>query len=1507
MFFQGAGASRRCDAMLRDFAEKAVLRAFLAEEARRASERGETAAEPEVPIFRDTAGEATSDDECPIFWPIDDDRIVCPGGESSESEGDVSLLPPLEAGIPFIDEGGERSILVDEDAPSFCTGARGWRPGFDCRGWVDNEHPMEPQGQALVTNVVVSFGKLTKPALNALAVALRGSWAKVRSSGVSAVVACAAWALGLSTERVKNVYAAVTENPSHWSPAGAGETAAETSAAEPRAGEAAAEKRAAEPRAGEAAADLKRGAELRAGKAAADLKRGYELRAGKAAARRDTAIKQLRHHVRLALATAYEGRSHWAYERDATRMALAHASLNSGSWWRSFNFCKMAASLGVLVVQQLDAHDFNEVLPGLGIPSDAAAVADPVTIGMSVLARHDTVLVMCLALVSARTGSVYNPMLSGDPMPVGAHGGEAMVQMWLDAFANHPASWGLSVLRARLAAVGGDGGVCEGGVDSRHMSSAAAEKLWLILFPESAAAYAATVRERRRRRGRRGRGAGGDRPVGSLPPRRGAGGDRPHGHVEGGGSVGEQAETAPICTSWDPFHRVDNCVWRAVRRVEEVLAVFDIAKEIDYLFGMSEGVAIFRGVAKMLDDTGVRKIKAPGGTRKVVYLAGVPGHLLVNFFALYTALWARVAWKQAGHSSQKLRHILDLASRLAAPSNVVVMLMLQDVFGRVIQPLARQVQQHIEPSQLAQTQRTALAKIATMRPLLRKLRALVRVISLLRQHAGPQDLRNMLDAFAIGSVKSMFPTFFAYAGDILGPQRSFNGVSLTVADAHDPSQENFLGAHCQCPAVVARAERDLASAQARPPQAGPRSRSRRDRAAAADAPSRKVSFRVDEKMDWVCTPPRCQVYATAPRFPAGLHTLDMFRHGITDRRRGAPCAPACVNTRRGRQCWQGVCPCQWSSACLVSRQAHLVDCAFDDGLAAIAAFLEAVDEELSAIFGSVGSNETMTRLLTNASRCWDWPRLVFEIPCQDDLHAFQSICATLRPCFAQTLYPVDTAFAHVERQWPTLEERAAQYMQLCRRVRAAAAAAGRAAQRHSSGRAGSETAVRSLGVNVPRGVCDAAAGWMSGVSAYVVLPLWVHPPVHGALRQAFRGRGFSDRFVILRIASTVSRFLGTFGAATLPAEAYETIRASESELGAATARRLRVKVTVSVPEWSPNAVARLRAAPGRPTPVALVGRAGRSGLVEVLLTKRRVDVRLVSASLDLYPWFAIGTPPHGRVAWWPSRVHHRCRLLFPPDPCCEAVGSVMRLQWDQRRSALSPEEFMGNVFLAQSRVACVGGVRDEMIVDFVAREIQRTSAWLRCRSTEERVPAKVRAIEESLVASGRAHAGKTAEWADEWLRPELLSGVSTSNQRRVVLAERSRRFLRLGLPEVVRDAVRRATRGGPVKNIPETVEQLHAKQKGKPNSTVRKLAKKQAWLKTDSGQAWQRERGKLMQADDPDESSSDEDKADAATAARSSGPQADPHPSESQARPSQPRKRGSGRRPPAAKRRKDRP
>ena len=74
----------------------------------------------------------------------------------------------------------------------------------------------------------------------------------------------------------------------------------------------------------------------------------------------------LRNFVRLALANAVEeGRSWQSFVRDVARHRLADAKV--GSQYATRDFAMQVTAVGAMVMAQMDARDFADDLPGLGI------------------------------------------------------------------------------------------------------------------------------------------------------------------------------------------------------------------------------------------------------------------------------------------------------------------------------------------------------------------------------------------------------------------------------------------------------------------------------------------------------------------------------------------------------------------------------------------------------------------------------------------------------------------------------------------------------------------------------------------------------------------------------------------------------------------------------------------------------------------------------------------------------------------------------------------------------------------------------------------------------------------------------------------------------------------------------------------------------------------------------------------------------------------------------------
>ena len=176
--------------------------------------------------------------------------------------------------------------------------------------------------------------------------------------------------------------------------------------------------------------------------------------------------------------------------------------------------------------------------------------------------------------------------------------------------------------------------------------------------------------------------------------------------------------------------------------------------------------------------------------------------------------------------------------------------------------------------------------------------------------------------------------------------------------------------------------------------------------------------------------------------------------------------------------------------------------------------------------------------------------------------------------------------------------------------------------------------------------------WLA-IEGYGVRSLWVLPGVRflvqGMLFQFGRDarQGTAHMQTCKKIASHISVYLGTLDAATLPQEAFRTLRISPSTLRPMDRRR-RLRVKCKEQGYTLGSLGIVPWDGFGPHPIRPIRR-----VVMVDQIYQTVDIAAVSASLDMCSFFALGdgkTASSTTVAAWHAvRVHHRCRLLYPPD------------------------------------------------------------------------------------------------------------------------------------------------------------------------------------------------------------------------------------------------------------------
>ena len=171
----------------------------------------------------------------------------------------------------------------------------------------------------------------------------------------------------------------------------------------------------------------------------------------------------------------------------------------------------------------------------------------------------------------------------------------------------------------------------------------------------------------------------------------------------------------------------------------------------------------------------------------------------------------------------------------------------------IVQPCGRHVQGHLEPAALRSQQERIVQSMQHAKHTLQRLRVILRVASLCRQHAHSDDLVNFCMAFCsnvarrgrsqpqphsqaqaanrcelCGSatcawfcrlqpcesplhwagIDIVYPTLMEHLPRLLGSQRTFKGAKVSVPDDHAKSQCLFLGPHCQCASRELRLARE---------------------------------------------------------------------------------------------------------------------------------------------------------------------------------------------------------------------------------------------------------------------------------------------------------------------------------------------------------------------------------------------------------------------------------------------------------------------------------------------------------------------------------------------------------------------------------------------------------------------------------------------------------------------------------------------------------------------------
>ena len=302
-------------------------------------------------------------------------------------------------------------------------------------------------------------------------------------------------------------------------------------------------------------------------------------------------------------------------------------------------------------------------------------------------------------------------------------------------------------------------------------------------------------------------------------------------------------------------------------------------------------------------------------------------------------------------------------------------------------------------------------------------RALVRVLTLLRQHSGGRDLTNFIGALFFASPSDvfdsacdatepwgrLFPSFFVgLRGFMDESMPQYQGAALQVYPAIGSLEKTCLGPHCTCAFLADRDQRlradnpNMVKEQTLRPRAERPIRSRMP-AHQANAPDGFAPRK--DTMSYTVAPLRFH-YVAEMRLPAGMPGALRFR----------------PDTRRG-------------SRCQLPPIFHQVLLDIDECIVAARSFITTLAAEEARMYTGIGANAGMKLLHEKLALCFDWQRLAYAPPTSDDIHAFGTVATLLMPYLLSTIWPSKAEFPRVRHAWPRVFHLQRQYVGLARLVR----------------------------------------------------------------------------------------------------------------------------------------------------------------------------------------------------------------------------------------------------------------------------------------------------------------------------------------------------------------------------------------------------------------------------------------------------------------------------------------
>ena len=1091
----------------------------------------------------------------------------------------------------------EDSATDHDGVDEIVVGARSWRPGVDVGEWVGREHPLQEQSQVLVANVALALRSLAQNLLGPLCQAIGlGSSSSPRylriASGLLRLSGSAIWRCTQALARAG--FVPVPRPP-------------------------------------------------------VDSDCGSRNGLGPNDSTTNTNEQsELLVLVRSALASTLSGVGTPGYLDQLSALSLAGVSV--GHKFHTDTFRREVQHLAFQSCQMRDRLDSQQVLPGLGIPTDFAILFDGVPVGGTELyGRHGSVQVICTSGVSCYSGKLHARFITW-AMSSSGHAGSATAQNILDALAADP-DISVETLQRRLTCIGGDGAVVRGGAGRRKPGTQAADIMWFKIFPARVPDDADVL-------------AALGRPGNPAVPRREQ--EAPHARH----NWLDDASTLYCATEWDKFHREDLALRRAIEETPLAVDLFDTCARMDGLFGFGDGRLLLRAVAQGVG-VQARDTRMPGMTRKAVQLSEEPANFLHNFKPYAYGLHVREEWRKEGHAGVTHDKLIEHSTALFRFDVICFALLLRDIMSKVVAPWAKLIQGNsVEPWTVRHMLTKKQRKCREAQEALHAVREVLRVLVLLRQWVPVPTIRHMTRAFFFARPADIFPeshpdqlvfgrvfpAFFSAVNEFLSNRiPTYQRVQLRGSIPDNLDEFMCLGPHCMCLVGTDEGAGDAPPGVARgiPPR-GEDTQSRHPEPA-------PVRFRWRKR--------------TLPLPPNLQGVLNLLRPTIRSQRGGL------------------------TSRCQVPNTLPFILQDIDQAVVATQRFLGAYREHETRLFGVEGENAGYAKAVDLMCQCFDWGRFVNKTPSVADVNAVGELYSLLRPYLELSLMP---DWPEVAPSWPDVSRFQYQYVVLMSRVRRARSVPHISRPWYTIkdcqvSLLGAFEGLRVFTIKVFGSLYDGRGPRPMTASRMLAMEV--------------RVRVFWMRVAYV-LPEFLGEDLGRCENSNPQPIPRRSLRVSWPMLLRSghcrpTAKLRGSRLQFQYGSGEPGNLA-TTTAPGVCGKVVHVGEVFRelnwaevSAAIDMHPFFARQHATTSESKADVLP----------DCAWHAARLHHRCRSFCSAEACCERVGSTMKEQW-QRNSHRHLQRFMEATLLRSTGVMGSSGCAfDEQLCRDICGAMEDLGRW----------------------------------------------------------------------------------------------------------------------------------------------------------------------------------------------------